>query len=64
MTPLDCGHEAYDVACDDYVATDCCGTVVHVNDVYVDDVCDDCFGFVPDGVQVRMVGGVLEVVSR
>jgi hypothetical protein len=59
-----CAHEAYDADCADYVALACCGRVEHVNDVYADDVCDECFGFVPDGVEVRMVGGFLEVVSR
>jgi hypothetical protein len=60
----DCGHEAYDAECADYVATACCGTVVHVDDVYADDVCDDCFQFVPDGIEVRMVDGFLEIVVR
>ena len=37
-----CDHEAYDVDCDDYEVTQCCGTVIHVDDVYKDGVCDSC----------------------
>lgn len=59
-----CGHEAYDADCADYVALACCGRVEHVDDVYADDVCDDCFGFVPDGVEMRMVDGFLMQVVR